>query len=282
MMSLPLKYKVGDSLGDFKITDIDCQSPIKYFLECKNGHKRLISSSKMSKLNDCKQCKIKIKKESLIRNKINNFLITNVGRKGKRKIYHVKCKCGNEVIKSLSQIKNTTGCRKCAKGYYPGLVKNGITFIKKISRYEWEMKCYCGIFFSGNSLKIRKGCGCSKLNYYFENCKKKIGYRFGSLKVIDVEKGNRHNILVCKCKCGNIKKVVNGHEKKQISCGCLKIKNMVNSENHVRSKFTNVEIKAMRELFETKQYNIEDLAYMYKLSKWYIKRILNRSIWKHV
>lgn len=103
------------------------------------------------------------------------------------------------------------------------------------NRY-WKCKCKCGneVIVRTSSLNNgnTKSCGCYKKEKFIENNKKRqiknlINQRFGKLTVLqqtDKRTNDGRIIWLCKCDCGNFKKV-SSHEllsNKTKSCGCLR------------------------------------------------------------
>lgn len=216
---------------------------------------------------------------------INGFLILdNKIIKGKIKI---KCKCGNEFYRDVTNIKKYEHCSKCRMGNYPGKICDGCELIEKYDRYKWKMKCHCGNIYTAcpryemrsSGLKFRN-CGCKKTVRYMEKIKDKIGLKFGILKVIKVKKGDKHNILICKCKCGNKIEIKNGYESKQNSCGCLKKENIPKAEKKGNARFKNIEIMSIREMYHSKLYSLDELKDIFKCEKHYLARIIKGKIWK--
>lgn len=283
-MGKSLKYKIGDKIGEWTIIEKN-EELNKYLVVCRCGKERLCKSNKMSRLTSCLSCLSFKKNENLLATKIGNFEIleTHIKNSKKRKIL-VRCKCGNEHLTTLFQIKNKKTCKNCRGGYFPGKIINNCTLLERVSKQKWKIRCKCGNIYFGRASDTRFfDCGCSAKNKYLSAAKEKIGCKFGFLKVIGIENKQRHNYLICKCKCGKITKIMNGHEfYKKKSCGCLKKESIQNSENHVRAKFKNNEIIALREFYASGLYSLKDLEEMYSVNKYYLLRIIKREIWKHV
>lgn len=96
---------------------------------------------------------------------------------------------------------------------------------KKNGSILWKCRCDCGNEKEVTSRDLNSGrvksCGCAK-----GSSKPLIGKRFGMLEVISDsgEKQGTTKLWVCKCDCGNIKKVRTDSltSGKVISCGCQK------------------------------------------------------------
>ena len=92
-------------------------------------------------------------------------------------------------------------------------------------------KCKCGKekIYRGSTLTsgMVTGCGCNvgKGNIglvHKEFAQSHIGEKHGKLKIIDIEKNKNQYEMVCKCDCGNIKRIKYYDIKsgKVVSCGC--------------------------------------------------------------
>jgi hypothetical protein len=197
------------------------------------------------------------------------------------------CRCGKERLAQQSVLKIQKGCVSCRFGNFPGRIVSGCTLIKKIDQARWEIKCRCGNIYI-NSVRIDRrnsgdkfrDCGCSKDKIIWEKAKEKIGYKFGKLKVISLKKGDKHIILVCKCKCGNKIEIFNGHESKQNSCGCLKKENVPKAEKKSNAKLSNIDVISLREMYASNLYSLKDLSIIFNTDAHYILRIVKGYIWK--
>ena len=96
---------------------------------------------------------------------------------------------------------------------------------KKNGSILWACRCDCGNEKEVTSRDLNSGrvksCGCLK-----GGSKSLVGKRFGMLKVISDsgEKQGTSKLWVCKCDCGNVKKIRTDSltSGKVISCGCQK------------------------------------------------------------
>lgn len=286
-MGNPLKYKIGDKINDWLIKGIIPGETVKYKIVCVCGKESICSSKAIFKKTKCRFCTGKKKSDQYIGKYIGNFKILDNPIVNGKRVLLAKCKCGNEYFSKKDQLTRNKSCKKCCGGNFPGKVMDGCTLIEIIAHSKWRIKCHCGNIYISQprydkrpeGMKFRD-CGCTKNRSYMERIKNKIGYKFGKLKVIDVEKGNKHNILICKCKCGKIKRVINGHEYKQASCGCLKSENTPTAEKKGNARFKNFEILTMRELYQSKIYTVLQLSEMFQASESYILRIVKGHIWK--
>lgn len=262
---------------------------LKYLIKCACGKERLVASNKIISLRPCLLCKNKNIRDALIDTKVGEFNIISSEKIGNRHMYLAECKCGDRRLMTYNSLKRRKVCQSCRFVNFSGKVVQGCKLIRRVSSHIWEIKCRCGTLYK-NVIRVDKrtnearfrDCGCTKNIAYKNAANKKIGNKFGNLKVIAVEKGFRHNMLVCKCICGNKIKIKNGHEPRQLSCGCARLTNKHNSERHARARFTNVEIISIRELSKSGLYTIQDLGLMFNVGPHYITRILKKQIWKHV
>ena len=286
-MGKPLKYKIGSQINDWKIIGFSEGESVKYTIQCKCGYVKQSSSKKLFLLTSCRVCQGKSKSDVHVGKTYGNFtVLDNPIYKGIRCLL-VKCKqCENTFHSSFFIIKNQKSCRRCRFGFHPGKVIDGITILEKLDKGKYKMKCFCGNIFEKNPRKYLgklTGCGCMVHLKYLNEVQNKIGKKFENLKINKIlGNTNGHYVLEMLCKCGKKFKVNNGHEFKGKSCGCNNIKYLPKGENAPRSRFKNYEIIAMRELYTSGSYSINDLSDMYRCSNNYVYRIIKKMIWKHV
>lgn len=287
-MGKSIKYKIGYKLNDWTIKNInESSNKISYHLICKCGQERKnVSSGHLTRVSCCRFCYGEKESNHLIGKRFGRLtVLSNERINGVRKL-KVLCDCGKEYFMYSETLKNSRSCESCRQGYYPGKIIEGVELLRRVEGRLWEMKCKCGTIFQSipkfhkRDRKNFVTCGCRWDNHYLKKLNEKLGYRFGLLKVIGFEKEPRHYILVCKCKCGNIITVKNGHEFKQNSCGCLKKINNPKAEKKGNARFKNHEILSIREFYENKIYTVDELANMFEVDKTYITRIVKGKIWK--
>lgn len=277
------KHFIGEKINKYTIFDIsESESRALYHVKCECGKERRVSSSHLSRLTQCWTCSASQHLNDYIGKKFGSLLvISHEIYQGQRKL-KVKCDCGNETYVESYRLRNQKNCFKCKAGFFPGKTTNGCELLKKLYEKKGEFKCHCGnIFISRISSRV-KDCGCQYSKLYLGKLKDKIGNKFGKLKVINFKKGYQHNILVCKCKCGNVIEIINGHESRQNSCGCLRKENNPRAEKKGNARFKNFEILSLRQLNSTGIYSVEELSKIYNISKNYISRIVNNHIWKNI
>lgn len=256
---------------------------IKYICKCICGDVRTWTLDKIKK-RKCHNCYLDFRH---IGERYGKKVIIGCTHIENKRYFKARCDCGNLYIALLSQLKSTAGCKNCMNKYRSGMIFNGCTLIEKTESKKWKILCHCGKEYiaaprfrkTNDGLKF-VNCGCTFSKSYFEKAMKKIGYKFGKLKVIDVRRGDRHNYLICKCKCGNIIEVKNGHEYKSNSCGCLLKENNPRAEKKGNARFSNIEINTIRELHASKTYSFEEIKQMFNLNTNYLTRILKSHIWK--
>lgn len=124
----------------------------------------------------------------------------------------------------MSNVKDLTG-QKFGNLEVVSLHKTGL------HGREYLCKCDCGKekVYRGSTLTSGKviGCGCmqgkqNKGRTYDEVAKSRVGERHNSLVIIDIERGKRGYLMVCKCDCGNVvKRVYSDIKNNRVkSCGC--------------------------------------------------------------
>lgn len=283
-MAKSLKYKVNQTIGTHKIINIDLSGKnVAYSIQCKCGIIKITKSNNIKRSSKCcKICIVKMKTQKHIGKIFGKLeIIDNPSH-----ILIAKCKCGNLIKGVINTLSKQKSCKKCVHGYFPGAILDGITVIKRLGNLIYEMKCHCGNIFQKQPRKYKGkyiDCGCSSRNKIDEFVKTKIGKKYKYLKVIRKLKNEEgHNFLEIRCVCGNIFSRPVGHEFKSESCGCKRYKNNPHSENKGNARFKNYEIRSIRELFDTKQYNQEQLSKMFGMDISYLNRILRRKIWKKI
>ena len=157
-----------------------------------------------------------------------------------------KCDCGNIKTIKTANLKNgntkSCGClqkEKVKEAIWKDLTNQKFgrltvlfpTEKKQGSNIIWHCKCDCGkeCDIAGNNLTSGNStsCGCFKIENTKELLTKNlIGQKFGRLTVIEKteERDGRSIIWLCKCECGNFKKISSRnliHDKIK-SCGCLR------------------------------------------------------------
>ena len=205
-----------------KITNVDASN-------LKNGHTT--------------SCGCNAHKEDLTNQKFGRLTVLEYAGNSSWKC---KCDCGNIKTIKTANLKNgntkSCGClqkEKVKEAIWKDLTNQKFgrltalfpTEKKQGNNIIWHCKCNCGNecdvaganLTSGNSTS----CGCFKIENTKELLTKNlIGQKFGRLTVIEKteERDGRSIIWLCKCECGNEKKVssrnlIHGHTQ---SCGCLR------------------------------------------------------------
>ena len=272
---------IGEKIGTWTVVSIIPDRPKKtYLFKCECGKEKEVSSAKVYRKAECKFCIGKKSVEAHLGER--NGKITCIGHvhKNRRHGFLVKCDCGiSYPVFSYHQFLRTQCCESCRHGFYPGKKTGNCVLIKRADGRQWEKKCNCGNIFIADSRKTN--CGCQIQERKINKAKAKIGLKLNYLKVIGIEAyKDKHIYLKVKCKCGKILSIMNGHEFKSKSCGCY-LGTPV-GEKSSKATLTDVEISSIRELFATGLYSEEELARMIHKSKYYVRRILKRQIWKHI
>ncbi len=257
-----------------------------YLAKCACGHEKVASFDKISRTKSCISCASKQKSLAHIGKK--NGRLTCIGLTDDRhRRLIIRCECGLEyTMKGINQLTTSSKCKSCSRGFYPGLIIEGITMIERVASRTWKMKCHCGkIYEKVPNYDHGKfyDCGCVAKNKYLSEAEKKIGLKLGYLTVMKVlPSENSHLQLLLKCKCGKTITRSNGHEFKGYSCGCASFTAMPKGEKHVKATLKNCDIISMRELYESGVYTEMELAEIHGKPKEYIRRIIRKQIWKHV
>ena len=274
----------GKTIGDWTVGEKSLKNGRStYLLKCQRGHEKNVSTQHFFSHQRCQEC-VKIetvkKHESRIGERSGKLTIVSVEREGRRIKYVVRCECGKTYsINCYWQFTRSKSCKACSKGSWPGKVIGNCKMIKKVSRYQWEKECKCGNIFVGASLKT--DCGCVRKKKLLDEAQKKVGMTYQNLtieKISGFQDG--HISFLMRCKCGKAFVMLNGHEFKNKSCGC--VTNLPTGENASKASLKNFEVIAMRELYDSGLYTIDQLSAMYKKKSNYILRIVKKHIWKHV
>ena len=185
------------------------------------------------KVSSCAECYKGTSYKYFIGKKYGHLLIQNIysgeisGQK--TKVALCKCDCGNiKEFKFFSIINNDYKyCGDCYNGTpYSSFIgkKYGLLTVQDVKKNMATVKCDCGNLtevkiyhlLSGNNTSCGKCLNGTSYSSF-------IGKKYGYLTVINIESGKNGKKALCKCKCGNIKKVelfalLNG---KTNSCGCF-------------------------------------------------------------
>ncbi len=156
-----------------------------------------------------------------------------------------KCKCGNTVIVSGTQLKSgktkSCGCLKSQHKIdltgkrFGSLIVKSFAYSKP-KRTFWKCTCDCGNEVVVRSDSLREGktlsCGCFQRESSIKNGQKKVidevGNRYGKLVVlsrsVNQSKTKKTAYWLCKCDCGNLTIVRSSHLRNGsiVSCGCVK------------------------------------------------------------
>ena len=267
----------GNIIGSWTVIEkIEVPGNHSYLCRCKCGKEHTFSTKRINRITKCKDCIAQDHLSQFIGITHGRITCIGLGTKGK---LNVTCACGSNYDLKPYDFHKSESCTDCKHGYYPGNIINGCELIKRIKGKIWEKKCICGKIFQAISSKIN--CGCVNKNKLYNEAKKKIGHKYGYLKVVKIAGNeNGHIQLLLKCKCGNTIIRNNGHEFKGYSCGCFT--NLPVGERSNSATLKDSEVISMRELFSSGLYSKEQLSEMFNKPVGYISRIIARDIWKHV
>lgn len=166
--------------------------------------------------------------------------------KNHRKVWLCQCECGNYTEISTANIKSTKSCG-CLKGNNKIKINIGDKFGKLIvleeiperdasRRVHYKCQCECGNITTPSASDLKNGhsTSCGKCSPFWDYAKfhDLKNQRFGKLIAIkpilnkkdECYKNNvgRSMFWLCKCDCGNYKKISANHltQGKTTSCGC--------------------------------------------------------------
>lgn len=277
--------RIGEKINAWTIIAYHKESR-KFTGQCKCGFETKKNLCNFKTQQCCQTCKYKDLNEQYIGKKFNKLTVIGSVYTNRSNKLKVKCQCGNEYLLKPYQLKYTIGCCKCKNGLFPGKIIDGLTLLEYLGDRKYKIKCHCGNIFETTPKKYLGkyvGCGCSKRSLLLEEAQKKVGLIYGNFKVkkvLGILDGNV--ILELKCKCGNTILRKNGQIYKSKSCGCLDKQSLPKGEKASNAKLKNVEVIAMRELYDSGEYTVPKLMEMYDLPYSYVRRIVTRKIWKNI
>ena len=160
-------------------------------------------------------------------------------------------------------------------------------FIKYISNGKYECVCDCGNNFIG---RLRsKSCGCHILENHIKDAKKLEGIKFFGIKILSFSHFQQRNntnlksaIYNAKCICGISFKICRTNIFKTKTCGCRIINNHARGERQGNNKYKEKDVIAIKELFLTGQYSINDLSSMFNIKNYIIHSFINETSWSHL
>lgn len=275
--------------------------PCKYKCECECGEIKDVFLANINKgfSKNCQKCQDMKKSKDLIGKKFNFITVINLQKVNNVVKARIKCECGNERLLKSSLVKNGTykSCGLCHLNNnrnYQDLKPNSkfgmLKIIKKISSDSYESICECG------NIKIVKrhhlttsnpSCGCYNRNLNIKNAEKLIGIYIGRLKIIKFlgmhgkDKKTRAKYRL-KCKCGNVLEKSICHLNGSLSCGCLQKDSVLKAEKNPNAKLSNIEVKAIRDLYGSGLYLQKDIAKMLNVKHTIICSVLNKKSYSSV
>lgn len=180
--------------------------------------------------------------ETLSGQKIGRLTIGEEFKKNGKIYYSCECECGNikDILRSSLLKGRTTSCGCYSRELvssntskdYTNQTFGKLQAVKRLPKYKnnktfYECKCECGnsrIVVSGSLTmgKVTMCKECAKIESRKKIRKDYTGQTFGKLKIEEMIYEDGKTKALCKCECGNTKKiilpnVINGHTQ---SCGC--------------------------------------------------------------
>lgn len=228
-----------------------------------------------------------------IGDKINEWTVLGYDYERKKVRYICQCKCGYKSTRTLNNFyQNCLHCGQCKRHgfktniYSPGVVIQGMTLIKRVKAWRWEVKCICGKICEVNLRKYNgqyPSCGCKRKNRFLERAKKKIGKTYKNLKVTKVIGIiDKHIVLELTCKCGKKIRRNNGNEFKSNSCGCDWHGKHKGELCNFSSKLTENDVLAIRQLYNAGVYSTHEIAKIFSITPGYVKPLIEMKRWKHI
>lgn len=151
-------------------------------------------------------------------------------------VWLCRCDCGNEVPVSSGSLKRgtTTSCGCIRREDLTGMKFGKLTVLSLGNKSNkgggsfWICRCDCGNQCQVQAFKLKSGhtvsCGCS----HSDSIVDLSGKKFGRLTVL-CDSGERRSgsggvIWICRCDCGQMKKIRQDAlmSQKTVSCGCMK------------------------------------------------------------
>ena len=224
----PYSSFIGKKYGLLTVQDVE-KNMATVKCDCGNLKEIHLHYLLRGKVISCAECYNGTPFSSLIEKKYGYLTLLDIqaGKNGREAI--CKCDCGNiKKIKLFGFIKRSyTSCGNCYKGTpYSSFIgkKYGLLTVQDVEKNMATVKCDCGNLTEVKIYHLLSGnntsCGKCLNGISYSSF---IGKKYGYLTVINIESGKNGKKALCKCKCGNIKKVelfalLNG---KTNSCGCF-------------------------------------------------------------
>ena len=173
-----------------------------------------------------------------------------------------KCDCGKIVSVKKRYLNQGKSPRKC-----------------HFCRYT---KKYC------NRVKLNRKESVAITNYkkHMQKQEELIGHKFLNFKVLSFDKWQdqgkrRRAFYLCKCKCGKICSLRIDSIGKKLSCGCIG-KMKLRGEKNYSAKFTNKQVKTMREMFKSGLYTQRKIAHMFNATDAHISQIIKEKTYRDI
>lgn len=213
-------------------------------------------------------------------------------KKRKRALWECKCECGNIIFVEADSLRRklVTKCGKCQVYQNIGKKFGKLTVLRfsRTKNYHHCVicKCDCGVEIEKPITYLVRNkiisCGCARFELNEIKAKNRLGQKFYFLKIKRVFKIGFVHYLEYKCKCGKTGIMRAGAFGWSKSCGCLQKLNIAKGESSGRAKLSNLNALAIRDLWESKTYQIDELAKIFGVVSDTIKRVITRRTFKHI
>jgi hypothetical protein len=281
--------------------------PAKYLCKCDCGKESEVFLTNLIRgySNNCRDCQSLKPSAWLVGKKLNHLNILAIEKINNKATAKVLCDCGNLLYMDIGKIQKHEGsqitskyiaCGKCKLSkpkivnfniIKVGFKKGTLTVIKELNKKESLALCSCGnekIIKFHHMKREFPHCGCLLTQRNIDRAKKLEGTTYFYLKVIKFlgMGSDKRSLYLIKCKCGKKFEQSISYLFGSKSCGCLHKENVPRGSNNSNSKLTEIEVKSMRNLYESGLYTRVELSKMYEVELSNVCNIISRKGWKHV
>lgn len=312
-MPLRSKYQSGQKFNSWTLLsrDFTKKRPTIWLCRCECGNevKQYLGNITSGKSSQCSLCASKQlslnSNKAIIGKRFNHLEVLSLEKYNGKMKAKVKCDCGNEVFLKPQHIKNETykSCGKCnlafekrKRKYVYRLGKIGekfgmLTVLEKIEDHKYLCKCDCGNDFEAKLHHFQNQmpcCGCYWKEKRIGLANKLIGLKWGYLRIIKFlgmkkdQNNDSRAYYEIKCKCGNLIQKEIGHMFDVKSCGCFHKESLPKGSQNYNAKTNEIEVKAIKELFDSKLYTRREISEMMNLEYSNVCMIISKTTWKHV